>query len=423
MPASRTAQPCVSGHQRQGYLVPLHEDGEIARSYLFAVGSTPPAGEELPNAAAVLAAFVEGFGAPWRNGEEVRRFALTARDLAALPENMLLREQIVAADWASQAGPSLVPQEFILNTGRGVVLAREDVPALRKTAGVRADGVPVSWYPTGPIWKGARALLLLDLDEHALGLAEATTRYVLGDFWTASGLSPVHQAARRGQTQAWDVARGVFFSPEETQRHLDEEQAAAAERIGRRHYGASVTFARTERRSMQTALRARAGQSGRSVGAEWRDLRQAALREVLAQTATDQLGDFDRELAAAPAGPQQALRRRFPALLAHLVAAARRGLQDLVPDRLLGPGWRQRWFQLSHRPALPEPRAEEWVIGTMERDRLIAALKPTPVEQDLIEALEHRVPLTIWADEQKILLSDARKLLDDLRRRLRAATS
>jgi hypothetical protein len=42
---------------------------------------------------------------------------------------------------------------------------------------------------------------------------------------------------------------------------------------------------------------------------------------------------------------------------------------------------------------------------------------------DLLEAKEHRIPLTVWAAEQSMPLSEARKLWNRLRIRLEAMVS
>ena len=64
---------------------------------------------------------------------------------------------------------------------------------------------------------------------------------------------------------------------------------------------------------------------------------------------------------------------------------------------------------------------EDFVIDRMERERLAQDL--TPIEVDLLEAKEHRIPLTVWAAEQSMPLSEARKLWNRLRLRLEAMVS
>jgi hypothetical protein len=410
----------VVGRQRYGYLVPLH-DGQPAESYLFTVSRSHAGSADAFDVMEMLAAIVVGFGATWRNGEDVQVLDLGGDDLGTLPKNMLLRDRIASADW-SQPEPELVPPELVLNTARGMSLLREDVPELRKAAGVRDDGVPVSWHPVGPIWRGARALILVDLDEHNLGLAEAATSCALGDWWIASGQSHTYQFARRGQAQEWDAAHGRFFSPEETRERVERERSGAADRVGRHHYRASAIFDSKERQSVRTALRARAGRAERTAGAEWCAVRQESLSDVLAETVPSQLCEFYRGLASGPAGPERTAKQGLPALLGRLMSTARQGLHELVADRLLGTARRQRWFGGRRRP--PKPRGsgvEDFVIDRMERERLAQDL--TPIEVDLLEAKEHRIPLTVWAAEQSMPLSEARKLWNRLRIRLEAMVS
>ncbi len=421
MRTALASQQNVVGYQRRGYLVPLHEDGQPAESYLFAVGRSHAESADSFNVMETLAAFVVGFGATWRNGEDVQVFDLDEDDLGTLPKNMLLRNRIASADW-SQPEPELVPPELVLSTARGMVMLREDVPELRRTAGVRADGVPVSWYPEGPVWRGARALILVDLDEHSLGFAEAATRYALGDWWIASGQSHTYQFARRGQAQEWDSTRGEFFSPDETRERLERERSGAADRIGRRHYRASAIFDPKERKSVRTALRARAGRAERTAGTEWRAVRQESLGDVLADKVPSQLGEFYRGLASSATPPERTARLGFAALLGQLISAARHGLHELVADRLLGSARRQRWFGGRRRPTKPRVRGmEDFVIDRMERERLTQDL--TPIEADLLEAKEHRIPLPEWAAEQDMPLSEARKLWNRLRLRLQEIMS
>lgn len=411
------------GHRRHGYLVPLHDDGQPAESYLFAVGRNHAERPDSFDVMEMLAAFVVGFGAPWRNGEDVQVLELDPSAPAALPENVLLRDRIATADW-SQPEPEFIPSELVLNTARGMVVVREDVPRLRRAAGVGADGVPGSWYPEGPIWKGARALILVDLDEHNLGWAEAATRSALGDWWIASGQPHTYQLGRLGQAQEWDATAGRFFSPEETRQRLERERADAADRIGARHYRRSALFTPRERKSVTTALRARGRQSERTAGAEWRAARRDGLGDVLADTVPSELADFYQGLALSHAEPERTLKQRFPALLQRLVSSARQKFHDLMADRLLGTARRQRWFNARARRAEPTARSSENVVmGEMERERLLADLNLTSVEMDLVEALEHRIPLPSWAAERNMPLSEARKLLDRLRLRARDITS
>lgn len=421
MRTALASQQNVVGYQRRGYLVPLHDDGQPAESYLFAVSRSHAKSADSFDVMEMLAAFVVGFGATWGNGDDVQVFDLGGDDLGTLPKNMLLRDRIASADW-SQLDPELVPRELVLNTARGMSLLREDVPELRRAAGVRANGAPVSWHPVGPVWQGARALVLVDLDEHNLGFLEAATRCALGDWWIASGQSHTYQSARRGQAQEWDAAHGGFFSSEETRERAERERSGAADRVGRQHYRASALFDPKERRSVRTALQARARRADRTAGAEWCAVRQESLGEVLADTVPSHLGEFYRRLASSPAGPERTTRQGLPALLGRLMSTARQGLHELVADRLLGSARRLRWF--GGRRRLPKPRGsgvEDFVIDRMERERLAQDL--TPIEVDLLEAKEHRIPLTVWAAEQSIPLSDARKLWNRLRLRLEAMVS
>ena len=137
-----------------------------------------------------------------------------------------------------------------------------------------------------------------------------------------------------------------------------------------------------------------------------------------------ELDDFYQGLALSHGEPERTLKQRFPALLQRLVSSACQKFHDLMADRLLGTARRQRWFKARARRAEPTARSSEnVVIGEMERERLLVGLNLTSVEMDLVEALEHRIPLPIWAAEQNMPLSEARKLLNRLRLRARDITS
>lgn len=399
-------------YERRGYVVPLHDDGQPPQSYLFVVGRSRAEDAGLHDLKKELAAFVVGVGAPWRDGEDMQVFELRRDDLALLPKNMLLRKRIATADW-SQPEPDLVPRELVLNTGRGIVVVRKDVPKRRKVG---------SWYPEGPIWRGARTLILVDLDEHNLGLAEAATRFALGDWWTASGHSLTYEYGRRGWAEEWDATQGRFRSPDETWQRVEQERSSAADRVGRQHYRASALFNRKERGSVRTALRARAHRADRTRGAEWHAMRRTTLRDVLAAAMPNHLDEFYRLLALSPAGPKRAAEQGFPALLSRFISTARRKLHEATTYQLLGSAWRQRWFGGRRRPTRrTERRMEDFVIERMDRERLIQDL--TAVEVDLLEAREHRIPLTEWAADRKMPLSEARRLWADLRVRLRRTIS
>jgi hypothetical protein len=265
-------------------------------------------------------------------------------------------------------------------------------------------------------------LILVDLDEHNLGFVEAATRYALGDWWTASGGSRTYQFARQGHAQEWDSNKGKFRSPDDTRQRLERERSAAADRIGRQHYRASALFDRKERRSVRTALRARAGRAKRTAGAEWCAVRQEGLGDVLFDTIHIQLVEFYRELAAIASGPERTAKHGFPALLGRVISTARHRVYEIVADRLLGTGRRQRWFGGRRRPTKPRERGiQDFVINRMEVERLIQDL--TPIELDLLQAQEHRIPLTIWASEQNMPLSQARRLWNRLRLRLKERMS
>ena len=408
-----------SRSRRLAYVVPLHSEGQPPQSYLVALSTVRAEASAVSDAIQWLAAFVVGFGAPWRKGADVTVVGSEESQPAALPDNILLRD-VIAGALRSEPQSWLPYQALLLNTGRGTIVWREDVPERRRNA--RAGE---SWYPEGPIWKGARTLILVDLDEHKLALAETAARCALGDWWTAAGQSPTYRSGQVGRAQEWDSTTGQFRSPQETRERLERERENAARRIATaRDHRFSTLFTPRERRSISTALHARARQSGLTARGGWRAARQEAVRKVAAEIVPDRLGDFHAELASEPVAPEVTLRRRFPGFLHDLQSGARWRLVDLLADTLLGTARRQRWFGLRARPSPPVPHAgEEFAIGSLEREARLAKLNPTPLEQDLIDALEHRIPLTKWALEQKMPLSAARRLLRDLRLKARDTTS
>jgi hypothetical protein len=92
----------VVGRQRYGYLVPLH-DGQPAESYLFTVSRSHAESADAFDVMEMLAAIVVGFGATWRNGEDVQVLDLGGDDLGTLPKNMLLRDRIASRLVAARA--------------------------------------------------------------------------------------------------------------------------------------------------------------------------------------------------------------------------------------------------------------------------------------------------------------------------------
>lgn len=73
MLTARAAEQNVDGYQRHRYLVPLHDEGQAAQSYLFAVGRSHAEDADSLDVIEMLASLVVGFGAPWRRhvGREV----------------------------------------------------------------------------------------------------------------------------------------------------------------------------------------------------------------------------------------------------------------------------------------------------------------------------------------------------------------
>jgi hypothetical protein len=394
---------------RRGYLAPLQDSGKPPYSFLLAIEWEAGPRTFGPATAEIIATLVQSMGADPIVDSAVMSFDLEPQALAGLPGNMLLRAAVIRTDW-SQPRPQIAGARYLLNTGAGTTVYREDVPTrMRRASALRREGKLESWFPEGALWRGSPTLVFVDVDEYLRVLSPSVLRSALGDFWVASGESATYQNALQGHAQSFDAEHGRLRSPAETLKELESERSQAAGRIGQQHYPASLSLSGRKRRSLLTALGAQAGISKREA---WRQARRDTLADVLARAVPDELDAFHEEIS-----PESVAN-----LAARLVSKSRALLADAVADRLLGPAWRQRWCEYPPRPDVADAnQAQDYALEQVEREQMIDALKLTPLERDLVDASEHGVPLTRWALDCRVPLSEARRLMEGIRARARMA--
>lgn len=410
-------------HNQVGYVIPLHDDGEPTSSYLLALSCAGP-GEVMSQ----LQLLVEGFGAPWRP-HEVRPFALDRDGIAYLPANMLLRDEIAACDWAAPSANLNVPEELVLCGSAGMLVLREDLPALREHEEARraAGEEPQSWYPEGhgALWRTGRALILVDLDEQRLAWARTLARVGLGDFATAAGASPVVDDGQIPKT---------FWGPvDELEVIFAAARGRALDRLADQYYRRPVYPPRWH--YVGPALRERAKDYNLAEGDVWRH----AVRADLAMVAREHVPDWVETLVTRLPldNIHSALLKRFPAAYGCLVNSMREPLNDALTSDFC-PGPRQHYDgregivenPLQHDPLSDEVLdgdcfheggnpEETWLQGIdrQHRVRFLDSLERelAPRERDLLAAIRRGADPRDWQAREGLARGTLDKMLHEIR--------
>lgn len=410
--------------QLRGYIVPLHDDGVAAFSYLLAVGTAFLDDERAPE----LQSLVEGFGALWRP-EEVTQFALDRDGIASLPTNMLLRNEIAACDWAAPVTELEVPQELILCSSAGTVVLREDVPELRGREEARrhAGDEPQSWYPEGygASWRTGRALILVDLDELRTAWARALVWTGLGDLATAAGARPT--------VDDGELPKSFSGPREELEAIFATARVRALDRVRGHYYRRPVYPARWHYVGPALHERAKAYRLTET------DVWAHAVRDSLAALACEHVPEWaEAFVSRLPTNDvHPAILRRFPAARNRLVDNLREPLNDAL-SRDFCPGPRQHYdgtegaFKgpLEHDPLSDDVLSgdcfhesdnpeEAWLdrIDREDRQRFLDALARdlAPRQRDLLAAIRRRSHPRDWQSREGLARGTLDKMLHEIR--------
>lgn len=204
----------------EGYLVPLRDDGELARSYVFAFTrwlKEAEVAEYLPA--------VSNFGgqAIAYRDKEVLRFRLNGEGINQLPDGVFGRGLISSIDWSDASSTDTVIEldrcrhengHFVRLSGF-VVILREGERSGNEV------GLPAG---SGNLGREGRATIWVDLDGMLRNHALQALYAIVSDLSIASGTIGLERVILDDRAWQWDRDLGRFLTPEETLERYQQER-------------------------------------------------------------------------------------------------------------------------------------------------------------------------------------------------------
>lgn len=387
-----------------GYIVPLRDEGQPARSYVFAF--THLIGPEEAEAHLPSASNFTGHDIPYR-ASEVIRFPLNAGGFNQLPANLFARGLLSSFDWANPKPGEFAAAFTEQHGGDGYVIPLSGFAVILRE-GQRPDngiGLPAG---EGALWRDGRATVCVDLDGMFRNDAVRTLHAVVSDLGIAGGVIGLERNILDGRALKWDSNLGRFLSPEETFESYQRERVEALDQLGDTIFRRAVHPARLSR--LRPKVRERAEDQGRSFKEEWRAGRRRNLGMAVSSLLADEVATFTTHIVESPPRGLKEWVPEFDEFRTSLERKLRAALsRAMTEDYLDDPKWRSehRQVELKEEYAASEPaeqdaapRNAEAVLADRYGRLLLTRAKLTATEKRVLGAfleLQEGETLADWA--------------------------